>query len=299
MSKKILSFGVLVSLALFFSCKKESNTTVVEETYATGTNTVYVEESIVPIFDAINQVFMSKYDKANLLIEERSENEIVNLLLQDSVKIAVLPRNLTENELKHFAGKRTVNVTPFAKDAVIFLTSKENNDSIIDAKMIIDLIKNPELKSGNVIVFDNINSSLVQFFKKEAGVNEFGKNVYFAKDTKEVVEYTNKNNKAIGIVGINWLLQPDEEINKLKQSLKSLKVFNEKDNQYYLPSQSTIADGSYPLIRELYIIEAQGKSGLGKGISSFAASDIGQRIVLKSGLFPYNQPTREIIITKN
>src|SRR5690606_35278245 len=99
--------------------------------------------------------------------------------------------------------------------------------------------------------------------------------------------------------GINWLLQPDEEINKLKETLRSLKVLNSSDNQYYLPTQSTIADGTYPLTRELYIIEAQGMSGLGKGISSFAASDKGQRIVLKSGLFPHKQPTREIIINKN
>lgn len=299
MKKYLLGVGFLTVFSLIFSCAKKFEGQVVEETYATGETSVYVEESIVPIFDDINNVFMSTYDKAKIHIVPKTENEIVNYILKDSVKLAVLPRKLNEKELKHFDGKKVVNQTPFAKDAIIFVNSKSSNDSLIDVKTIIDLIKNPELKSEHVFVFDNINSSLTQFFKTKAGVSEFGENVYFAKDTKEVIDYISKNNKAIGIVGINWLLQPDEDIQNLKQNLKSMLVLNESDNRYYLPTQSTIADASYPLIRELYIIEAQGTSGLGKGVSSFAASDRGQRIVLKSGLFPYKQPTREIIINKN
>ena len=242
---------------------------------------------------------MNTYDKANVTIVPKTENEIVNYILQDSVKIAVLPRMLNDRELKPFEGKKVISQTAFAKDAIIFVNSKNSQDSIINLTEIIELIKNPDLKSDHVFVFDNINSSLTQYFKNKAGVTEFGDNVYFAKDTKEVVSYTSKNPKAIGIVGINWLLQPDEEIQNVKKDLKSMSVFNEIDKKYYLPTQSTIADGSYPLIRELFIIEAQGFSGLGKGISSFAASDRGQRIVLKSGLFPIKQPTREIIIKTN
>ena len=253
----------------------------------------------MPIFDAIQDVFVHTYDKATIAQVSKTENEIVNLVLTDSVKIAVLPRKLTENEIKHFEGKKTVNQTPFAKDALIFITNRANNDSLIDVKSIIDVIQNPNKESDRIFVFDNINSSVSQYFKKLANVSKFGENVYFAKDTREVIEYTTRNNKAVGIVGINWLLQPDVEIEELKGNLKSLKVLNVEDNKFYLPTQSTIADGSYPLTRDLYIIEAQGRSGLGKGLSSFAASDIGQRIVLKSGLFPHNQPTREIIINKN
>lgn len=299
MKKSVLKFCFFAALISFNSCKKEQSDVNEAETYATGTASVYVEESVVPIFEDINQVFMNTYDKANLNIVQKSENEIVNYILQDSVKIAVLPRKLSDSELKHFKGKKVVNQTPFAKDAIIFVSNKRNNDSLIDVKNIIELIQNPELKSDRVFVFDNINSSLAQYFKNLAGVSAFGKNVYFAKDTKEVIEYASKNDNAIGIVGINWLLQPDNEIKSVKDQLKSLKVLNQSDKNYYLPTQSTIADGTYPLVRELYIIEAQGKTGLGKGVSNFAASDRGQRIVLKSGLFPQKQPTREIIINKN
>jgi phosphate transport system substrate-binding protein len=50
------------------------------------------------------------------------------------------------------------------------------------------------------------------------------------------------------------------------------------------------------LARDLYIINAQGFSGLGMGFASFVAGDIGQRIILKSGLLPVRVPGRKINI---
>jgi phosphate transport system substrate-binding protein len=50
------------------------------------------------------------------------------------------------------------------------------------------------------------------------------------------------------------------------------------------------------LARELYIVNCQGFSGLGMGFASFVAGDIGQRIILKSGLLPYKVPPRKLSI---
>jgi phosphate transport system substrate-binding protein len=67
---------------------------------------------------------------------------------------------------------------------------------------------------------------------------------------------------------------------------------------YYAPTQNNLAEGTYPLTRDLYLINCQGFSGLGMGFASFIAGDIGQRIVLKSGLLPVQMPGRNIIIRK-
>jgi phosphate transport system substrate-binding protein len=50
------------------------------------------------------------------------------------------------------------------------------------------------------------------------------------------------------------------------------------------------------LARDLYIVNCQGYSGLEWGFTSFVAGDVGQRIVLKSGLLPVRIPTRKFTI---
>jgi phosphate transport system substrate-binding protein len=76
-------------------------------------------------------------------------------------------------------------------------------------------------------------------------------------------------------------------------SVKGLKASN-----YYFPSQNNIAEGKYPLARDLFIVNGQGYTGLGMGFASFVAGDIGQRIVLKSGLLPERIPGRKINVRK-
>ena len=78
--------------------------------------------------------------------------------------------------------------------------------------------------------------------------------------------------------------------------IKVLNVLNTQDNKYYSPSQNDIATGKYPLARDLFVVNCQGYSGLGMGFSSFVSSDIGQRIILKSGLVPIQFPSRKIRI---
>ena len=69
-----------------------------------------------------------------------------------------------------------------------------------------------------------------------------------------------------------------------------------KDNSLSKPSQDNIASGSYPLTREIKMLNYQGSSGLGMGFASFVGGDIGQRIILKSGLVPIRIPGRNIKI---
>jgi phosphate transport system substrate-binding protein len=48
----------------------------------------------------------------------------------------------------------------------------------------------------------------------------------------------------------------------------------------------------------LYLVNCQGYSGLAMGFATFVGGDIGQRIVLKSGLLPVQIPTRKLNIKK-
>jgi phosphate transport system substrate-binding protein len=100
----------------------------------------------------------------------------------------------------------------------------------------------------------------------------------------------------IGIVGVNWLSQPMPAMQKYVDNVNTLKVKGLTSENAFTPSQNNIAERKYPLARDLYIINCQGYSGLGMGFASFVAGDIGQRIILKSGLLPVRIPGRNITI---
>jgi len=104
----------------------------------------------------------------------------------------------------------------------------------------------------------------------------------------------------IGFIGINGVAQPDKTMQEMVDNLRVLGIKNlpgkPGSDGFYKPNQNDLALGLYPLIRNLYIINAEGGPGLGTGFASFLAGERGQRIVLKSGLLPDSIPSREVII---
>ena len=85
---------------------------------------------------------------------------------------------------------------------------------------------------------------------------------------------------------------------KYIEKIHVLAVKNSNKTEYFSPTQNNLAESKYPLARELYIVNCQGFAGLGMGFSAFVASDVGQRVILKSGLLPINVPPREILVRK-
>ncbi|WHT40193.1 substrate-binding domain-containing protein [Myroides sp. mNGS23_01] len=300
--------GVLATTSLFFQCKDKNTTTAdtnteavsQEETLLSGTLTMGVDESVFPIVEDVAILFENEYKRAKLNLLPKSEREVLNLLFTDSIRVAVLPRLMTEQEMEHYKGVVAPKQTHFASDAIVFVTSKTAIDSIVDYTAILKQLEQGSVKEGNsFLVFDNYNSSVSAAFRKATGFDSFPKDyAYFLNTTEEVIDYVVKNPKAIGVIGLNWLTQPNEAIQKHIDAVKVLAVKNDADQQYYKPSQNNIAEGTYPLIRKLYVWDMQGKNGLGTGFASYIAGYKGQRIVLKSGLFPFNTPPREIVVTK-
>ncbi|HUH25527.1 MAG TPA: substrate-binding domain-containing protein [Flavobacterium sp.] len=292
-------FWSVLGLTLLASCKKEAEgaVTIEKETYVKGTTDMYVESSIFPIVEDLNEVFKSYYNDADIRLKMLSQNEILNALNNDTYRLAVLPKDFSEKDLAIFKGRVVPKITPIAKDAILFVANESVNDTLVNYQEVLDVFKGNK-KSDKIFVFHDANSALVNKIKTDANVEKMSQNVYYVQTVAEIVEYVTKNKKAVGVVGINWLLQPDETMKEGIKQLRSLYVYNDSLKAYYKPSQSTIADNTYPLIRTINIFDVQGKTGLGTGFASFAASDKGQRIVLKSGLMPITLPKREINIVE-
>jgi phosphate transport system substrate-binding protein len=287
---------VLVSF-LFAMCNQKEQTKSNKESILKGTATIFVDETLTPIIEDQVAIFESNYD-AKINIVSMSESEAVISLFKEKSGIAILTRNLTLNENKIFEQKKiTPKITKFATDAIAFISNKSNKDTLVELKSILEFMQGKPNTSIKGLVFDNPNSSTVRYMNELAGIKAIPKNgVYSFKTNQEVIKFVAQNIGMVGVVGVNWLSQPMPDMQQYVDKVNVLSVKSLTGVNFYPPSQNNIAEGKYPLARDLYIINGQGYSGLGMGFASFVAGDIGQRIILKSGLLPIRIPSRKINI---
>ena len=298
-SSKIPYFAFFLLLFFVYSCN-QGNAPKKEETILKGSTSIFVDETLTPIMEEQVAVFENNYE-AKIKLISKSESETVNSLFNEKGAIAVLSRNLTPEELKTFK-QRKINpkVTPFAIDAVAFITNKSSKDSLIALKDVISFMQGKSIPSIKGLVFDNLNSSTARYLNSLAGIKTIPeKGVFSFKTNDEVIKHVSENDGMIGVVGVNWLSQPQPDMQKYVDNVSALSVKGLTGDGYFLPSQNNIAEKKYPLARDLYIINCQGYSGLGMGFASFVGGDVGQRIILKSGLLPVRIPTRKFTIVKS
>jgi len=296
---KLLSVGV-IALLLLQACKQKP-APAYNDTFATGDAKFAADESFAPIVDDENYMFKALDPKAKPDIIYKAENEVVNMLLEDSVRVVILSRELDTNEIKVL---KTKNLSPatsqFAVDAVAIIVNKASNDTTITVSEIKKMLTG-ETKSAKNIVFDNPGSSLVRYLKTLSGSDSFKpKNVFALKSNKEIINYVSTHADAIGFAGFNWLDDPSPDYANAIKNIKLVAVKDEDNKkygtQYFKPSQATLSQNQYPLSRPLYIINCTDRDGLGTGFASFLTSERGQDIVLSSGILPANMPGREIKI---
>jgi phosphate transport system substrate-binding protein len=302
---RLIVFSMAVLMA-FGACKQKPKKTATEdeESYSKGSAKFVVDDSFAPIVGEEEFVFKSLYPEAKPEMLYRSENQALNMFLNDSVRVAILSRELKPEEAKIMVSRTLPPETiPFAIDAIALIVHKSSRDTLITVAEIKKML-NGQTKTDRNIVFDNPNSSLVRYLKEFSGNNELKqKNVYALKSNKEVIKYVSEHPNAIGITGFSWLNDPDADYATAVSQVKTIAVKDEQSkkysNEYFKPSQSTLALKQYPLSRTLYIINCTGKGGIGTGFAWFLASERGQRIILRSGLLPDSIPPREININNN
>jgi phosphate transport system substrate-binding protein len=283
---------------LFFGCKKSEDD---KETILKGTTTILVDETLQPLMEDQIAVFQGSY-KAEIVLQSRSEKEVMRAFLKDTSRIVLLSRKLNDDELKYFEQlKIKPKTTNIGSDAIAFISNKNNNDTLIALKDVILFMQGKSKKGIKGLVFDNPNSSTMRYMSELAGIKEMPKEGVFSfKTNKDVVKFVSENDGMIGVVGLNWLYQPSPDMNDFIKNINVLSVKGEGSAEFVAPTQNNLAEGKYPLARDLYIINCQGYSGLGMGFASFVAGDIGQRIILKAGLLPIRMPGRKLeFITKS
>ena len=99
MKKKLMLY--LLCMLTFSACNS-SGKNGKEETLYSGEIRIAVDESFKPIMEEELQVYQALTPEASITPVYCSEVEAVNLLLKDSVRLAITNRRLTEKELISF-----------------------------------------------------------------------------------------------------------------------------------------------------------------------------------------------------
>jgi phosphate transport system substrate-binding protein len=294
MRNLILAFLVLSIVACSDSSKKDA----VVQTRTSGTVKILVDESFSSIIADQIEVFNSDYKGAKFTIFEGNENKIVPSFLNDSMGVIILSRRLRPDEEKIYRNRGIIPKTSrFAIDGIALITGKDNIDSNITVEQVINILKGTDT-GGKNLVFDNAYSSTVRYFKELAQIKELPKTgVYTLEDDNDVIKYVGENKNFIGVVGVNWLIANNPDMSAYIGKVKMMGVKNVKgkkgDDAFYTPKQVNLINGIYPFLRNVYIIDCEGRDGLGTGFANWLMSPRGQLIVLRSGLGPHKIVPRE------
>ncbi len=281
------------------------------DTPTSGIVSIGADETLTPLATTQKETFMGLYQYAQINLKLASEAESFRLLLADSVKAIIAARELNENEKAVFESKKLIPQTSkFAIDAIALIVSPNNSDSILTIPQLKEILSgkitnwkqlNPKSTKGDItVVFDNNGSSTSRYLKDSLNSGkEFPANCFAAKSNPDVIEYVSKNENAIGVIGVNWISDKDDpKMLSFNKKIKVVWLAKHADaiypDDYFGPYQAYMYTGEYPLTRSIYIINREGRPGLGTGFASFVSGDQGQRIVRLTGLLPSSPYTRDI-----
>lgn len=287
-------------LFAFLSCNRGKKANSVPESRTSGETTILVDESFSRVLDDQIEVFSDDYPEAKVKTILGNEAEILPKFLNGEERMIILSRMLKPSEEYYYKQKQIAIFTDrFAIDGIALITHKDNADSVITAQEVFDVLKGTN--NTKKLVFDNAKSSTMRYFIDSAKITSLPKSgVYTLNNNNEVIKYVAEHKDYIGVVGINWLLENNGDIlTHLAQikimGVKGLQGKKGADN-FYKPTQGNLINGIYPFLRNIYIINCEGKNGLGTGFANWLSSPRGQLIVLKSGLGPHKMISRDFNI---
>ncbi len=279
----LISFFVLV-----ISCKK---TDKIVDNPQLGTITVTADESFKSVSEALTERYMALNPNTKINLVIKKEDLAFLDLLDNKARVIIMSRELTEKEKQGYKDKIDMEMQPakFAADAVVFVVPKNSAKENISVEEI-----EKELQSDNKkIIFDGTNSSNLNFVSQKFKTTPDKLKYSIISGNKNIIEQLNKYPDKIGVISLNTISRPyDKESESLKNSVKILKVV--EGGKSYEPDIINLKNMTYPFTRVLYFLTNEGYYGLGNGFIRFSCQQLGQIVVEKEGLQPYNIFKREV-----
>lgn len=285
---KINILAVLFCIILV-SCSKEKKQDI--DNPNKGEITIEVDESFQSVTEALTERYMALNPQTKINLVVKKEDLALLDFFERKIRVVVLSRELSAKEKETFDKKIDLPWQPakFAADAVLFVVPK---NSALESISMDDIYK--ELRSEDKrLIFDGTNSSNLNFVAQKFNRKPSELKFSIINGNENVVEQLKKYPDKIGVISYNTISRPfGEEAEKLRNEVKILKIT--QGNKTYEPSLSNLKMMTYPFTRILYFLTNEGYYGLGNGFIRFSCTQLGQIVVEKEGLQPYNLYKREV-----
>ena len=309
--------GLTLISGLFLACRNKPENSSLPYDYEAAASAFTSDESFYPILDEELEVFNALHAERELKPIYTNEEEAIAKLMKNEVWLAFSTRQLSPREVQNLKDRQFMpRIIPIAYDGLAVIVNNANTDTCITVKDFARILKGevtnwneiyPKSRLGEIdVVFDNPKSSTVSWCVDSIldGRPINSKNIGAVLKSSEVVDWVENHKNAIGIIGSNWLNDRHDTTNvTFKKNITVMKVSRMDSatvQNSWRPYQYYLYNGNYPLIRTIYAILNEPRSGVPSGFAHFCRLPKGQMIFFRAGLLPIqaNMNVREVNVTK-
>ena len=293
--------GLTLVLGLFLACGNKPKNTQAEKDYQRAARYFVADESFSPILNEALDVFRYQNILDTLEVQYTNEQDAIKKLMKLETWLAFTTRDLTPKERQSLEDRKyRPRTIPIAYDGLAIIVNNTNPDTCITVKDFKRILRGevsqwrelyPTSKLGVVdVVFDNPLSSTVRWCVDSLlqGKEFSAPNIGAVKTSAAVIDYVERHPNALGIIGSNWLNDSRDTTNvTFKKNITVMKVSrmdSATGQNSWRPYQYYLYNGNYPLIRTIYALLNEPRSGLPTGFAHFVRLPKGQMIIHHSGL---------------
>lgn len=287
-------FLLIMAAVALYSCDSKKVVKQENDTPISGTINISVDESFKPVIEEQIEMYESSFPDAKIIAHYKPEADCLRDLFSDtSNRLIIITRRLLPAEEKYLIDSLDFipGSSAIASDAVTLLVNAKSTDTLFSLERLKQQLRG-KINRNQTIVFDGLKATSTVRFITDSVLRggDFDTSVVkAAKTSQEVINYVATHENAIGMVGINWIGNPEvkEQVEQLKKvKIAYLRCDVCQYQPYVKPSQESIMTHRYPLVRGLYYIAKENYKGLGSGFTSFLKYERGQLIFRRAYLGP-------------
>lgn len=287
----------IFALLIFVGCKPKSEQA--ESQYSiydldqVNSHDIYLhaESNAVYLLEQAKEVFSFKFPESNLNISYMNDQDVMQSIYQDSVRLIVQMRDFTDYEVSKIQSiyESKVIQHTFAYDAICLVKDAESTDTLIDASTLNELIHGDD----QIFVTTQENASLFHLFLVNNGVQNADRSLHVVKSLADLQQYLANNPVYIGLLPFSMVgNQYSQEVKDIISMFTWMGVLKRDETVH--PSQSTIYTREWPLVIPYNILYCRLPSYKGVGFVKFLHTRQAAKLILKAGLIPEKMPSRAI-----